>query len=105
MENNLNILQILIGEWQSKTFGKVDPKGQLNKLCQEANELRIINEINWQEKSEEIESEAADVAIVLFGFCEKMGFSLAKAIDEKMAINRARKWGPARDDGTYQQLT
>lgn len=100
----MRVMQILIGEWQSKTFGKVVPKGQLKKLSDEASELKIQFLLHHNKATEKVRHEAADVAIVLLGFCERMGFDLSQAIAEKMEINRSRKWGARKEDGTYQHL-
>ena len=96
-------LQTKIGSWQYATFGPPDPQGQLRKLCQEARELNAEFAYEQEKVTESVRLEAADVAIVLFGFCERMGIDLEKAITDKMAINRERKW-TAQGDGTFQHI-
>lgn len=53
----------------------------------------------WQATPDKIPVEAADVLIVLYGVAGMRGFDLHAEVDQKMAINRARKWA-ARGDGT-----
>ena len=96
-------LQTKIGSWQYATFGPPDPQGQLIKLCVESAELSGEFAYRQKQVTESVRLEAADVAIVLFGFCERMGIDLEKAITDKMAINRERKW-TAQGDGTFQHV-
>ena len=96
-------VQAQIGSWQKQTFGTIDPQGQLRKLCQEARELNAEFAYEQGKVTEEVRLEAADVAIVLMGFCERMGIDLERAITDKMAINRERKW-TAQGDGTFQHI-
>ena len=103
-DNSLTVLQIKVGEWQREAFRDFKPQGQLKKLVKEAHELDIEFAARNYQADEKIRHEAADVAIVLLGFCEKMGFELLTAIREKMEINKARKWGAVLDDGTFQHL-
>lgn len=46
-----------------------------------------------------IPKEAADVVIVLYTVAHSLGFDIHEHIDEKMAVNRSRKW-VAQGDGT-----
>lgn len=39
-----------------------------------------------------IGDEAADVLVVLMGFCHEVGVDLQAELDRKMAVNRKRKW-------------
>ena len=97
--------QANIGTWQRETFGAINPSGQLKKLVAESSELDVEFCARGYKAEEKVRHEAADVAIVLAGFCEKMGFDLGAAISEKMEINRARKWGPVLPDGTHQHIS
>ncbi|MGX1197431.1 MazG-like family protein [Parvibaculum sp. MBR-TMA-1.3b-4.2] len=52
---------------------------------------------------QEVAHELADIVILLYRVAQESGVDLHTAIDEKMAINRARQWVPA-DDGTGQHV-
>ena len=96
-------LQTKIGSWQYATFGTLDPQAQLIKLCRESAELSAEFAYEQEKVTEPVRLEAADVAIVLLGFCERVGIDLEKAIMDKMAINRERKW-TAKVAGTFQHI-
>ncbi|WP_417453253.1 dATP/dGTP pyrophosphohydrolase domain-containing protein [Kiloniella sp.] len=89
--------QTTICDWAEKTFGPVkDPGDLLKRALLETTELsESIEEHNIQE----IGKETADVVILLYRLLDQYGLDLNKAINEKIAINRARKW-EAKDDGT-----
>jgi NTP pyrophosphatase (non-canonical NTP hydrolase) len=40
----------------------------------------------------EIAAECADIVIMLCRMADRLGFDLGAAIDEKMRVNRARRW-------------
>ena len=46
----------------------------------------------WNKKKEDLGSELADVAILLLGISEILGFSLEDEIVKKMEINKNRKY-------------
>lgn len=109
--------QETISAWQRATFGRV---GDPAKLIARAGEefLELIGEVlpaehrdilegirsAWAHEAvtptrEEspyyltrIQSEMADVLIVLYGAAEAYGFNLQEVVDSKMRINRARTW-------------
>ena len=75
-----------------------DPKNLAMALASEAGEL--VAEYRWvsnadadcltasEERRARISAEAADVAIALLLFCDRIGLDLFQAIEEKMAVNR-----------------
>lgn len=106
-------------KWHEATFPKATLRGQKEKFKKELEE--------WKESKKSDITELADMLIVACGiarfdllsaaFCFSMCqkefeasksddidiASLAKAIDEKMSINRARTWN--FDNGLYQHKT
>lgn len=107
--------QDTIAAWRRENFGPDIHVGYLaGKLLDEVGELlaethagqrfsgyiRDIAGIIREEVREEggseyrdgLRLEVADVAILLYGIAEVAGFDLHAAVDEKMAVNRARKW-------------
>lgn len=77
-----------ITAWAVKTFGEPEDAGVImDKLEEEFDEL-----LSEDGDLENAPGEAADLLIVLFQLSEFLGFDLMDAVDEKMQINRARKW-------------
>jgi NTP pyrophosphatase (non-canonical NTP hydrolase) len=82
-------------EWQQFH----DPKNLAMAVASEAGEL--LAEYRWIRSSEaddytrdenvtvRVSNEAADIAIALILFCDRVGIRLADAIDRKLEINRA----------------
>lgn len=119
--------QQTIGRWSDETFPGADPLSprkairaleEMVELClasgASAHDVRRVVGLTLDKevglpgspefiargrKAEKIPAEAADVAIVLFGLAELVGFDLQAEVDKKMAVNRARKW-KANGDGT-----
>ena len=78
-----------ISRWVDETFGKQTLNGRFGKLKEEVDELF---EAHRAADEDGLRMEAADVAIVLMHLAEVAGFDLMLAVQEKMAINRARDW-------------
>lgn len=90
-------------EWQDKTFPSITTVSTLYHLKEEVEELRI-DIINGDPKKR---IELADCFILLYGVARKEGMSfddIMKAIDEKMAINKARKWGEPKENGVINHV-
>lgn len=82
-----------IALWGSETFGDAASiKAYALRTQEELAEL--IDAIDHNQAIKEIALEAADVTILLHRITGTLGFELYKAVDEKMAINRQRKWTP-----------
>jgi len=83
-----------IAQWGSETFGDATSvKAYALRAQEELTEL--IEAIEAGEPKKNIAHEAADVAILLHRITGTLGLELYQAIDEKMAINRKRKWTPS----------
>ncbi len=77
-----------------------DPKNLAMAVVSEAGELAA--ELRWVPSEEadafarredvrpRVEAEAADVAITLLMFCDRVGIDLAAAMRAKLAVNRAK---------------
>lgn len=85
--------------------------GLMEKLLEEVEELRVA----WfvyrtsgkgvgSEPYMALAKEMADVAIVLFIFSHRTYVNLARAVLDKMTINRSRKWGPPGPDGRRRHV-
>lgn len=77
--------QTRVARWAEETFGVTTMAEKLTKLSEEFDELKQATENDkpW---------EAADMVIILLQIAEQCGQSLAKRIDDKMKINRSRRW-------------
>lgn len=111
--------QQTITDWQRETFGPpADPGVVVHRALEEVVELcrllapteqeqqivdrlcgvvhHLRGNLSFGKASEELLGKAgfelADVFIVLYGAAGFAGIDLQKAIDEKMAVNRARTW-------------
>ena len=80
-----------IARWADKTFG---PSTSNVRIAARANEemAELLWALTCDDNAPKAVEEAADVVIVLYRLVERMGGDLMLAIDEKMAINRDRKW-------------
>jgi len=87
-----------IVDWQNQTFGPMTVNRGFERACEEYCEL--IEEFGRPTEERDYRKmalEAADVIIVLSGFMAACG--QWNAVDQKMAINRQRKW-KTNGDGT-----
>jgi NTP pyrophosphatase (non-canonical NTP hydrolase) len=92
----------MITEWQDKIFTKATQLSCVFHLIEEVEELRRDIE-NGHNSHEEI----ADCFLLLFGVCNKAGMKyedIVKAINEKMIINRTRKWGKVNEKGYVKHI-
>ncbi len=93
--------QTTICEWAEKTFGPVNnPNDLLKRALQETTEL---SEAMAKNNTIEIGKETADIVILLHRLLDQYGLDLSKEVNEKMTINRARKW-ELRGDGTGSHI-
>lgn len=98
-------------QWQLVTFPNATPVSKLKHLQDEVKELiEVLTEEQYlasgDSRSEtifhDVNSEFADCFLLLFGAAYKYGFSIGdivQIIEQKMKINKERKWGKANDDG------
>lgn len=92
-----------ITEWQDKTFGHASPLSKIAHLAEELQE--VVDAIKSNDPDRRLEF--ADCFLLLFGAAAKDGMSYADicdAIDEKMEINYARKWGEPNKDGVVNHI-
>lgn len=90
-----------IAAWQSATFGKATPYSKIAHLAEELSEL--IESIAAGHSDTRLEF--ADCFFLLFGAAASHGMSYAdiiNCIDEKFAINKARKWGQPDGNGVVR---
>lgn len=92
-----------IAAWQRETFGQSTALSKIEHLKEEIEELRIDLAIDGLGKHLEF----ADCFILLFGAADASGMTyedIMNAIDEKMAINRSRKWGDPDANGVVKHV-
>lgn len=92
-----------IKEWQSRTFSAATALSKVFHLEKEVEELKIDL---WQNNLER-RLEYADCIMLLFGAAASDGMSykdVCNAIDEKMQINYARKWGEPDVNGVVSHI-
>ncbi len=96
-----NETQQTVAAWGEDTFGPVaDPSTLVERAVTEMTELK---EAAGAADPEAMAAEAADVVILLYRLAATQGFDLARAVDEKMHVNRSRRWRSA-GDGTGRHL-
>lgn len=81
--------------WQSIQFPEATPESCARHLRREARELveRPLEPHEW-----------ADALMLVFCGAELAGVDLAEAVAEKLAINKARKWGEPNDEGFREHV-
>lgn len=92
-----------ISKWQNETFGQATSLSKLAHLEQETFEL----EHDIQNNNPDRRLEFADCFILLFGCAASDGMSyenIIACINEKMAINRTRKWGNPDSNGVVNHI-
>jgi hypothetical protein len=94
MSKSLKELQAEVNKWQRETFPHGTGRSILKHFIKEAKEL-------VEDQSPE---EAADVVILVMGWCDKMGLCLQEEIERKLAINRERIWGEPDGDGVVEHI-
>lgn len=110
-----------ISEWAEATFQHT-PKGIALHLLSEAVELCIATKCSSAEMLSTLEDsfnktahkpaeewpsileETADISILAIVMAGHVGFSLDDAIEAKMTINRARKWGTPNGNGYTEHI-
>ena len=92
-----------ITKWQDEAFPKSTARSRLIHLQQEVKETKKTLRI----KGSVMAHEFADCFLLLYGAVHKAGMTLNEintAIDEKMSINRKRKWGKPSNNGVYKHI-
>lgn len=98
MENQKSIC-----DWAHETFGNATATTKIvDRFFEEVVELRL-NAFTVPYFTQHIQDECADCLIMLYQVAGAYGFDLQEVVDEKMKINRERKWHTT-GDGTGQHL-
>jgi NTP pyrophosphatase (non-canonical NTP hydrolase) len=93
----------IITKWQDETFPDASAFSKVEHLKEEVEELSIDVAINGLG----MKMEFADCVMLLFGAAAKCGMSYedcCNAVDEKMSINRKRKWGKPDENGVVKHV-
>jgi NTP pyrophosphatase (non-canonical NTP hydrolase) len=93
-----------ITAWQRKTFKKATAQSAANHLKEEVQEL--ILELGFYD-DEKKKAEYADCFLLLFGSAALSGMTyddICEAINKKMEVNKARKWGGVNDQGYVKHV-
>lgn len=85
--------------WAETTFGECSMFKAFSRCAEEFAELE---DAVWADpKKGRIGLECADVLITLYRVAELCGYDLHALVNEKMTINRARKWNVANGVGQH----
>lgn len=90
-------------QWQLDTFPFSNPLSKISHLTEELGELVMDIQNNNPNKRLEF----ADCFILLFGAAASDGMNyedILKAVDDKMVINRSRKWGEPDENGVARHI-
>ena len=80
-----------ISEWAVALFGESGSDARVAaRALQEMAEL--FTKVTSNKSGKEIAEECADVVIVLARLANRNGYDIFEMVDEKMKVNRARKW-------------
>lgn len=92
--------QNTITDWANRTFGG----GAYEAVCK-----RAVDEINEflaavaEDRRADVKAEMPDIVITLYRLATVLGFDLLQSVDDKMAVNRLRRW-ISYGDGTGQHV-
>jgi hypothetical protein len=92
-----------ITKWQNETFPDATALSKVDHLKEEIEELIIDISFDGLGKTMEF----ADCFLLLYGAAAKCGMTyedISKSIDEKMSINRKRKWGKPAANGVVKHI-
>lgn len=92
-----------ITKWQSETFPDATDLSKLHHLKDEVDEL--IEDVECNNLARRLEF--ADCILLIFGSASANGMSyedICNAVDEKMEINKARKWGKPDKNGVVNHV-
>ncbi len=90
-----------ITQWAAETFGPCSAARAVARMVEEMEELKAVDATAWPTATyvKKLKDECADVLITMYRAASLLQFDVQQAVDDKMAINRAREW-TLRDDGT-----
>lgn len=107
---HLKDIQQLIAEWGVRTFGKAEARDIATRMNAEVAELLIgLNHIppaglDREEAIKALGMECADIGIMLVQVAARLGIDLETFMEQKMEINRNRKWG-VQANGKVQHVS
>ena len=87
--------------WGEETFGPVSSPAVL--VARAALEMRELEEAAEQNDPKAVGQELADVLIILYRVATLHNLDINAIVDEKMRINRARRW-VRKGDGTGRHV-
>lgn len=99
-----------ITAWQKSVFTKATALSAANHLSEEVDELQeavACIEEGAASQHEKILHEYADCFLLLFGSASLYGLTyedICQAINQKMQINKQRKWGEVNKDGYVKHI-
>lgn len=100
--------QSTVCDWAFRTFGPRTRASALKRMMQEVREMSFKYSDWLNDPTNErpttaaaLLDEMADVVITMYAGAESLGKDLHECINEKMKINRVRKW-TSHGDGTGQ---
>jgi len=97
-----------ITQWQSVTFSKATALSKIAHLAEELSELVVeLQKTPAPADPKNKRLEFADCFILLFGAASSDGMTyenIVDAIEEKMAINKARRWGEPNKNGVVNHI-
>ena len=94
-----------ITQWQKETFGEATALSKLHHLAEEFIELTM--DLKEDADPADVKMEYADCFLLLFGSAAAYGMTyedICNAINEKMVINKARKWGKPDANGVVNHI-
>lgn len=100
MSRPLSDLQQDIGKWVNSIFKKGTPLSFTKHLAKEVLELQEV--IRGRKP---IDGELADVVILACAIAHRAGLDLETIVEDKMKVNKKRKWGLPDKDGIVEHLT
>lgn len=95
-----------ITAWQKATFPNATAESKIHHLYEEVKEL--MAEFFSQQRTKQRQSEFADCFMLLFGAAAADGMSyqdICNAINEKMEVNKKRKWGKPDANGVVRHIS
>ncbi len=92
--------QNTITDWANRTFGE----GAYEAVCKRAvDEIQEFLQAVADDRRAGVKAEMPDVLITFFRLAAVLGFDLLESVDDKMAVNRLRRW-KSNGDGTGQHI-
>ena len=92
--------QNTITDWANRTFGEAGYDASVIRAIEEIQEfLQAVDD----DRRVDVKAEMPDIVITLYRLATVLGFDLLESVDDKMAVNRLRRW-KSNGDGTGQHI-